>query len=38
MEAEGQREYKNLQGEGGIGWHQSEIHGDLFTEALHPLI
>lgn len=33
-----QREYKNLQGEGGTGWHQSEISGDLSSEALHQLI
>lgn len=38
MEAEGQREYKNLQGEGGIGWHQPKISGDLFSEALHQLL
>lgn len=29
MEAERQREYKNLQGDSGIGWHQPKISGDL---------
>lgn len=38
MEAERQRQHKNLQGEGGTGWHQSKTSGDLSSEALHRLI